>query len=189
MKDSDMSMVELVVAVENAIAFTTDPSTNEIFFYNVSDNTIGKAQLDGSRVREERSSKDSFGNMTSLQRYNLLFHWTEEFRLRSCLENQNITLQALFWFEEEGSNIKEYNGFVCSPDNGGLDILHPSSQPFPFPVEKPRDLQVLFGVDSALVSWEMVGRSGIEGNLLLSSETIADYCLERLRYHQNVERC
>lgn len=171
-RNGNFDMKERILEITNASAFTVDPSSYEIFFSSPLMQTIGKAQLDGSEMVDERPSDSRHENLTNLERYGGLFHWTEETEDKGpCSLNGMITEADSLLFEslkKEVIEVTEYGGFFCVHGYGGLDILHPSAQPFPVPLVAPQGLQVLFDVTSAQLSWQPVKRLESKGNMLLS---------------------
>ncbi|PIK47989.1 putative proto-oncogene tyrosine-protein kinase ROS [Apostichopus japonicus] len=166
-RNGNFDMKERILEITNASAFTVDPSSYEIFFSSPLMQTIGKAQLDGSEMVDERPSDSRHENLTNLERYGGLFHWTEETEDKGpCSLNGMITEADSLLFEslkKEVIEVTEYGGFFCVHGYGGLDILHPSAQPFPVPLVAPQGLQVLFDVTSAQLSWQPVKRLESKG--------------------------
>ena len=118
--------------------------------------SIDGAFLDGTehRVLLPHKSQDDFVNVTGLVYYNQLFTWTTHTEtVDTCFADGRTYTKDNMYVHEGGDDYRESNLFACADGFHGLDVFHPSYQPFPAPSGPPADLRVLFLDTVATVAW------------------------------------
>ncbi|XP_072018454.1 proto-oncogene tyrosine-protein kinase ROS-like [Amphiura filiformis] len=150
---------ELVIEEGTIKSFVVDSFAYELFYPNETSHAIFGAFLDGSEsqilVPASRFGDSDFDSVNGIVYYNGLLTWTrytEE--AGSCFISgyKPFTIDRMF-VHTGSTTYQEHDAFACVEAFHGLDVFHPSYQPYPIPPSPPGNLQVLFVDTAAELKW------------------------------------
>ncbi|XP_063241344.1 proto-oncogene tyrosine-protein kinase ROS isoform X2 [Bacillus rossius redtenbacheri] len=145
---------DLILEDPHIGAFTVDHTNFRLLVVNNTQNNVVGISFNGNKVLQLRNNtqKSMFENVTSLAVSGGLFYWTSgnQLLMEEYLQDTDSYYHIMF---------PEVTGRPLV----SLEVLAPTAQPMPVPVNPPNGVQAIMGAELAKVSWQQPHLLGHQG--------------------------